>query len=278
MKRVELFAYPAWHSLSPAMHNAAFASMGVEARYSAREVAPDDLPAAVEELRQPEVLGANVTIPHKESVMPLLDSVSAEARAVGAVNTIVNRGGNLEGHTTDVDGFLRSLADVAVDVDGRRVLLLGAGGAGRAVAYALLMAGVGELAVHNRTAERAQRLADDFANLGRVRVISGEELPEVAPAAELVVNSTSLGMMREGVSFDETPLPAGLLPRSGAVLDLVYRPARTRLLRDAEAAGLVTENGLPMLVYQGADSFSLWTGYDAPAGVMRAAAERMLAG
>ncbi|MEX2534842.1 MAG: shikimate dehydrogenase [Trueperaceae bacterium] len=278
MKRVELFAYPAWHSLSPAMHNAAFEFMGIEARYTAREVSPEGLAEAVTGLRQSDALGANVTIPHKESVMALLDSVSAEARAVGAVNTIVRRGDSLEGHTTDVSGFLQALADLRLDIQGRRVLVLGAGGAGRAVSYALLLAGVGELVLYNRGVERAQGLRDDFARFGEVRVVAADELSDCGPEAQLVVNATSVGMMREGVQVDETPFEASSLPRSGAVVDLVYRPAKTRLLREAQAAGLQTQNGLPMLVYQGANSFSMWTGRDAPAEQMRRAAEQMLAG
>jgi shikimate dehydrogenase len=278
VKRVELFAYPAWHSLSPAMHNAAFESLGVDARYLPVEVPPHELPAAVAGLKEPEVLGANVTLPHKERVIPLLDSVSAEARAVGAVNTIVRRGDSLEGHNTDVSGFLRALADLSFDFQGKRALLLGAGGAARAVAYALLISGLGDLLIYNRTLERAERLAGDFSSLGEVRVLTGERLKEDLGECELVVNATSVGLMKEGVSLEETPLPAEFLPPKGAVVDLVYRPARTRLLREAEAAGLVTQNGLPMLVYQGADSFSLWTGLDAPAGLMRSAAQRMLAG
>lgn len=278
MKLVELFAYPAWHSLSPAMHNAAFELLGIDARYRAREVAPAELPRAVEELRRPDAWGANLTIPHKESVMPLLDSLSPEARAVGAVNTVVRRGESLEGHTTDVAGFLQALAELSLDLAGRRVLLLGAGGAGRAVAYALLLAGTGELMLFNRTPERAEKLRDDFARLGAIRVVGAEELAQCGPEAQLVVNATSVGMMRDGVRFDETPIEASALPREGAVVDLVYRPAETRLLREAKAAGLKTQNGLPMLVYQGAESFSMWTGYDAPSEHMRREAERMLAG
>lgn len=278
MKLVELFAYPAWHSLSPAMHNSAFELLGIDARYRAREVAPAELPRAVEELRRPNTWGANLTIPHKESVMTLLDALTAEARAVGAVNTIVRRGESLEGHTTDVSGFLQALAELSLDLAGRRVLLLGAGGAGRAVAYALLLSGVGELVLFNRTPERAEKLRDDFARLGAIRVVGENELAECGPQAQLVVNATSVGMMREGVRTDETPIEAKSLPREGAVVDLVYRPAETRLLKEAKAAGLKTQNGLPMLVYQGAESFSMWTGYDAPAGYMRQEAERMLAG
>ena len=278
MKKVVLYAYPAWHSLSPAMHNAAFEELGLDARYLAREVPPQELPAAVEELRQPEYWGANLTIPHKEAVLPLLDALGAEARAVGAVNTVVGRGEKLEGYNTDVSGFLEALAELKVDLSGRRVLLLGAGGAARAVAYALLMAGVGELVLHNRTRARAERLRDDFDGWGAIRVIDAAELAECGPRAQLVVNTTSVGMMRGGMEVDETPLEAEHLPREGAVVDLVYRPAETRLLREARAAGLATQNGLPMLVYQGAEAFAMWTGHPAPVERMRSEAERMLAG
>ena len=278
MKKVALFAYPAWHSLSPAMHNAAFEALGLDARYSAHEVPPDQLPRAVEELRRADYWGANLTIPHKETVMPLLDALSSEARAVGSVNTIVRRGEELEGHSTDVSGFLKALAELQVDLVGRRVLLLGAGGAGRAVAYSLLLAGVGELVLYNRTRERAERVRDDFGGLGEIRVVGEEELAECGPRSQLLVNSTSVGMIREGVQTDETPLPANYLPREGAVVDLVYRPAETRLLREARAAGLETQNGVPMLVYQGAQAFSMWTGHSAPTDLMRRELQRMLRG
>lgn len=277
MKRVELFAYPAWHSLSPAMHNAAFERLGIDARYEAREVAPGELAEAVEGLRNEEMLGANVTIPHKEAVMPLLDSLTAEARAVGSVNTIVRRGEALEGHTTDVDGFLQALAELGIDLEEQRVLLLGAGGAARAVAYALLMSGVGELLLHNRTAERARKLAEDFSRHGEMRVVGEDELLELGRECRLLVNATSVGMMKGGMSLDESPLPAAGLPRAGAVLDLVYRPRLTRLLREAQEAGLRVQNGLPMLVYQGSQSFSLWTGRQPPLDLMRERAEEMLA-
>ena len=278
MKKVVLFAYPAWHSLSPAMHNAAFEALGLDARYIAQEVPPEELPQAVEELRGPDYWGANLTIPHKETVMPLLDTLSPEARAVGSVNTIVRRGEELEGHSTDVSGFLKALAELQVDLVGRRVLLVGAGGAGRAVAYSLLLAGVGELVLYNRTRERAERVRDDFAGLGEIRVVGDEELAECGPRSQLLVNSTSVGMIREGVQTDESPLPADYLPREGAVVDLVYRPAETRLLREARAAGLETQNGVPMLVYQGAQAFSMWTGHIAPTDLMRRELQRMLRG
>lgn len=278
MKRVELFAYPAWHSLSPAMHNAAFAARGIAARYEAREVHPDDLSSAVESLRGEDVLGANVTIPHKERVVPLLDHLSQDARAVGAVNTVVSIGSELHGHNTDVSGFSRALAETGFDPHDRDVLLLGAGGAARAVAYALLSAGVSELMIHNRTLERAQALAVDLGTLGEITVLDEARLARRAREASLIVNATSVGMLKSGLEMEETPLDASLLPDSGVVIDLIYRPARTRLLREAQSRGLATQNGLPMLVHQGAESFTMWTGEAPPLQVMMDAALTVLQG
>lgn len=276
MKRVTLFAYPAWHSLSPAMQNSAFEATGVDAVYEAWEVPPDELTQYLDRLRGEEFLGANVTIPHKEAVLEHLDELSEDAEFVGAVNTIVRRGGELVGHNTDVVGFQRALLDLEVDVRSSRVLLLGAGGAGRAVAFALLSAGVKELLVHNRTYERAQRLAEDFEEMGTVQVVAADDLANVARTADLIINSTSVGLLRQGVELEESPLPEGALPERGAVMDLIYRPKVTRLLRDASASGLRIQNGLPMLIYQGAAAFFLWTGVDAPTAVMEEAVVRVL--
>lgn len=257
------------------MHSAAFAQLGLAAEYRAWGVPPEKLRAAVTALRAEHVLGANVTIPHKQAVVPLVDELSAEALAVGAVNTVINRGGVLVGHNTDASGFLHALTDLPLDPDGCDAVVLGAGGAARAVVYALLTAGARSVAVSNRTAGNARRLAAELAAHGRVRVLAPAELPAAVRGADLVVNSTSVGMA--GVAEGESPLPAGVLPKRGAVVDLVYRPARTRLLADAAAAGLRVQNGLPMLVWQGAESFSCWTGLEAPADAMLRAAESQLA-
>ena len=265
MKRVYLLAHPAGHSVSPAMHNAAFAASGVAARYEARDVAPGDLAEAVAALRAPGVLGANVTIPHKLDVLPLMDALTKAAEAVGAVNTVVNRAGELLGHNTDALGFLRALREAAgLEVKGTAPVVLGAGGAARAVVYALLSAGVDLVQVYNRTPEKAHALAADFGALGRTEVLGEAALPEAVRRAHLLVNTTSVGMERGGVNPDLSPLPEGVLPQNGFVCDLVYRPERTRLLQDALAAGLATQNGLPMLVYQGAEAFSALDGVRGP--------------
>ncbi len=272
MKRAFLLAYPAGHSLSPAMHNAAFAHLGLAARYEALEVRPEALALVAATLRSDEVLGANVTIPHKEAVIPFLDGVDETAARIGAVNTVVNRGGRLTGYNTDAPGFGRALAEAGLALQGRRALLLGAGGSARAVAYALLRAGVSCLGVYNRSAERAEALAGDFAALGPVHALEAGALEGAVLAADLLINTTAVGMVRASRDPDASPLPPGVLPERGFVCDLVYRPAKTRLLREAEEAGLRTQNGLPMLVYQGAEAFGRWTGREPPVAVMMAAA------
>ncbi len=276
MKRVYLLAHPAGHSLSPQVQNAAFAQLEMDVCYEALDVPPAKLEAAVERLRDEEVLGANVTVPHKLRVMPLLDELTAAAETIGAVNTVINDEGWLLGHNTDAPGFFRALTEAAhFDPVGKRAVLLGAGGAARAVAYALLSAGVADLSIYNRTFEKAQTLAGALSELGAVRALRAGEL-EALERAELLINATSVGMEHEGQDPDCSPLPPGLLPRRALVCDIVYRPARSRLLRDAAAAGLAVQNGLPMLVYQGVESFRAWTGREASAKVMLEAARGAL--
>ena len=279
MKRVLLLAHPAGHSLSPAMHNAAFKHLGLEAIYEAHDVPPAALAERVSSLREKTILGANVTVPHKQAVVPLLDALNAAAVAIGAVNTIVKDDGQLVGHNTDAAGFLRALQEANFEPRNKRVVVLGAGGAARAVVYALLTAGVAELGVYNRTPERAaDALVDAFAHLGGVEVLEPNTLNAQVRGADGLINTTSVGMARGGHDPDTSPLPGTGLPYQGFVCDIVYRPSKTRLLKDAEAAGLRTQNGLPMLIHQGAEAFRLWTGRDAPVEIMRRAALDALAG
>lgn len=257
------------------MQDAAFAAVGLRVRYRALDVPPEALAAAVAGLRQPDVIGANVTIPHKRSVMALLDALTPVARAVGAVNTITPHGDALEGHNTDVEGFLRALQELGVGIVGARVVVLGAGGAARAVVYALAGGGA-RVTLHNRGAERARTLAEDLASVGAVRCIAAAALPAEVAACDLVVNATSVGMRGGAAGAETSPLPDGVLPEHGAVMDLVYRPAETLLLRRAREAGRPTQNGVPMLVHQGAAAFSRWTGLLAPVEAMRRAAIAVL--
>jgi len=260
------------------MHNAALAALGIDARYEALDVPPAGLGAAVAALRGPDVAGANVTIPHKEAVVGWLDALTAAAREVGAVNTVMLEGGRLIGDNTDGEGFLHALDELGVDPRGAACVVLGAGGAARAVTHALVRAGA-RVALHNRTAARAAALAAALAGAGAgagaVAVTDVDALAAAVRSADLLVQATPAGM--EGAAEGVSPLPAGLLPTAGAVVDLVYRPAETPLLAAAREAGLRAQNGLPMLVHQGALAFERWFGVAPPLDVMRRAARRALA-
>lgn len=277
-----LIGYPLGHSVSPALQQAAFDRHGLPVRYCAWETPPAALADRVAQLREARVLGANVTVPHKQAVIELLDEVDREAAFLGAVNTIVNRGGRLIGFNTDVGGFLRALReDLGCDPRGKAALLLGAGGAARAVAYALAREGARALTIVNRRAQRAENLARDMASTAAgtdIAAAAWEEraLAGIAAGCDLIVNATTLGMWH-GEAEGHSPLPAELIPSSASVFDLVYNPPDTPLLVEARRAGARAVNGLPMLVYQGADSFTLWTGLPAPVEEMAAAARSALA-
>ena len=274
-----IIGYPIGHSMSPVFQQAALDACGVDAQYLAYQVAPDEVEDFVNGLRQPGIMGINVTVPHKLAVMPFLDEIDDWATEAGAVNTIVNRQGRLTGHNTDGYGFLRALREGAdFEPAGRRTLILGAGGAARGVVLALAREGVGDLTIANRTPERAENLAQ-LAH-GRnvpVRAIAlpGPELVEAAASAQLIVNCTTIGMTH-GPREGETPLPGEAIPPTALVNDLVYNPLETPLLREAAQAGARTLGGIQMLVYQGAASFEMWLERPAPVPVMLEAATRAM--
>ena len=282
-QRAGLFGYPLAHSISPAFQQAAFDHYSLPVRYDAWPTPPEELGAEIRKLRGEEFLGANVTVPHKEAVMTLLDGVDPWAELIGAVNTIVNDQGRLIGSNTDADGFIRALREHAgMDPQGQRVLLLGAGGSARAAAFALAKGGAASIAIANRTLSRAESLARDVRKLsGNVTVVPLEggslESPDTSGRADLIVNCTSMGMLH-GEAEGRTPIDGRLITPGVLVYDLVYNPPETPLLREAQGAGARTLGGLPMLVYQGAASFERWTGKDAPIEVMFEAAESALAG
>ena len=272
---VGIVGYPLRHSVSPAFQQAAFDHLGIDARYLAWETPPDALAERMESLRGPGLLGANVTVPHKQAVVPFLDEVSQAAQDTGAVNTIVNEDGRLTGHNTDATGFLRALqADAGFQAQGKRVLVLGAGGSARAVVYGLLKQGAGRVTIANRTVERAHRL---IQTLGSPRNAEAAPLgmTESSNGWDLIVNCTTLGM-RHAPGEKETPLPSDAIPANSLVYDLVYNPEETPLLQAAAKAGARTLGGLPMLIYQGVEAFRLWTGQEAPVEVMFQAARRAL--
>jgi shikimate dehydrogenase len=256
---------PVRHSLSPAMHNAAFRAAGLDWIYVALEVAPGEVPAALAGARALHLGGLSVTIPHKEAAAAAVDELSPSAQAVGAVNTVVPAGGGrLRGENTDGAGFLASLGDEGFDPAGRRCLVVGAGGAARAVIHALAGAGAAEVVVVNRSparAEAAAALAGDRGRTGTSADVGG---------ADLVVNATPLGLT--GVDIDTLPVDTDLLGPGQLLLDLIPNPAVTPLMRAARARGARAAGGLGMLVHQGALAFELWTGQPAPVAVMRVAA------
>jgi shikimate dehydrogenase len=275
-----IIGYPIAHSISPIFQQAALDHCEIDATYQAYEVAPDDVGRFVSGLRRDGAWGINVTVPHKEVVIPHLDEVDDWATAAGAVNTIVNRDGRLTGHNTDGLGFLRALQDEGGFVpEGRRVLILGAGGAARGVVLALSRAKVATLIIANRTLERAQRLAELARSAGTEGVaipLDGHDLTQEAGVADLIVNCTTIGMSH-GPDEAGSPLPAASIPSTVLVNDLVYNPLETPLLKAASQAGATCLGGILMLVYQGAASFEMWTGQEAPVAVMLEAATKAMA-
>ncbi len=231
------------------MQEAALKAAGLEGSYRALETPPPFLRARLQEVRR-DYAGVNVTIPHKESVLTYLDELSPEARAIGAVNTVVCDQHRLIGYNTDALGFISGLDEAGISYRNRKALVLGAGGAARAIAYALREEGA-HVAVYNRTLERAQELCEAFG----LPLVTPPLLDAAVRSCDLLINTTSVGLQDP----QSSPLPEGLLPREGAVVDIVYIPSITRLMQEAQKAGLTTLGGLPMLVWQGALAFELWT-------------------
>ncbi len=280
MKRyVGLVGYPLGHSVSPPMQQAAFDHYRLDVRYEVWETEPAQFDALAERLRHPLTLGANVTVPYKETVVPLVDDLDEFARQIGAVNTIIHREGKLSGHNTDADGFLKALRELGgFEPAGKRVVLLGAGGVAKAASFALARAGVMSLAITDIVGERAQALASSVGLLGvETYVLDGESesLEAALWKCDLVVNCTPMGM-KHGATEGRSPLGAKLIPKEALIYDVVYNPIETPLLLAAKKAGARTLGGLAMLVYQGAAAFELWTGREAPVDIMFEAAKRAL--
>jgi shikimate dehydrogenase len=245
--------------------------------YEAWETPPERIHEAVERVRRADCLGMNVTVPHKQTVMPLVDAVDEKAARIGAVNTIKNEGGRLTAYNTDADGLVRALEDQGFILRGAKVAIIGAGGVGRAAAFAFAWADVGELTILARRADQAWRLAQAVEPElpGRVHSAWLPEEGNDLRDRDLIVNCTSVGMLHSG-GEGETPLPSRAIGRDALVYDLVYNPPVTPLLAAAREAGAKTLGGLAMLVYQGAAAFELWTGQKPPVGLMMARAEEAL--
>lgn len=269
--RLGVIGDPVAHSLSPSLHQPALDLLGILATYERWHTTAAELPARIASLREPDVLGASVTVPHKIAVMDLVDDVSPAARRAGAVNTVVNRGGSLFGDNTDIHGFATSVTGAMNGDIPATTVVLGAGGAARAVVLALETCGIAEIIVANRDIARAMRLTADLAPApARPLALDRDHLERELPRAGLLVNATSLGWHAGEAPCDLDLL--GLLPEDAVVADLTYRD--TDLLNAAARRSLRTLDGLGMLVYQGARAFTLWTGQEAPVATMLAAATR----
>lgn len=260
---------PIQHSASPAMHNAAFAALGLNWRYLAFEVDPKNLRAAIEGARALNLAGLNLTVPHKLLAVDMVDELDTSAKTWGAVNTIKFENGRAIGFNTDAEAIVTSLReDLKVELRGAKVLLLGAGGAGRTAALKLAAENVAELFLVNRTASKTVEIAAEIKKqFPSIKVSVGYPKSDV----DLLLNATSLGLKPE----DAAPLDEKLysLKQTRAVYDMIYKPAETKLLVAAQAAGCRTANGIGMLVHQGAKAFHIWTGQPAPVAVMRRAVE-----
>lgn len=267
---------PIEHTLSPIIHNAAFQELKLDYLFLAFRVKPAEVANAVNGMRALNIRGLNVTMPHKTAVVKHLDRVDLSAQIVNSVNTILNKENLLFGFNTDGVGALKALKENGVEPKGRKVLLLGAGGAARAIAYALAKE-ADELAVLNRTAKAAQALAKVLERMLNKKVavgsLSSKDVASNLSDSDILVNATSIGMKPH---FDESPVPSKLLRADLAVMDIVYNPLETKLAKEAKAAGAKVINGVEMLVYQGAASLELWTGKSAPVKVMRQAALKHL--
>lgn len=271
---VGLIGWPVEHSLSPAMHNSAFIQVGLDWVYIPVPVRPSRVEQALKGLAALSFVGVNVTVPHKQAVIRYMDELDDAARITGAVNTIQLKDGKYCGFNTDTTGFLNSLIEANCHPKKMQVAVLGAGGAARAVVYALARAEASAVTVFNRTAERAAFLVDDLADTFpnshlRFAPLASEALAALNDEVDLVINTTSVGM---SPNVGKCPWPDDVpVPKQATFCDLVYNPLETKFLARARAAGIATIDGLGMLVHQGAYAFEIWTKKQAPTAVMREA-------
>jgi shikimate dehydrogenase len=253
-----VFGDPVSHSLSPVMHSRAFAHIGYNAAYLAFRI--KDIAAGVSAIRTLGMKGVSVTIPHKISIMPHIDALDDMAKKIGAVNTVINRDGVLTGYNSDWTGAVKSLSEKS-EIRGKSAVILGAGGAARAIGFGMLAEGA-KVTIVNRSADKGERLAEDlgakFCPLSDMKHLE----------CQILINTTPIGMMP---NIESTPVQKAYLQKEMLVMDIVYNPLKTRLLKDAEQIGCTVVDGLSMFVYQGAFQFELWTGKSAPVEVMRGA-------
>lgn len=273
-----LFGDPVEHSISPAMHNAAFKKMGLDYIYLPFRVSEKNLAGAVKAIRSLNLRGVNVTIPHKATVIPLLDELEATAEKIGAVNTIVNDNGRLKGCNTDAAGFLRALEKKGIDPSGKKAVILGAGGVSRAISFIIAEKGADiDIISRSKSLEYAAKLAKSIYGYTKSNIqaieLNETNLKQSLRQVDILINATSIGMNPDA---DMTLVPQKLLRPEMVVFDVIYNPEKTRLISDAEEAGATAIGGLDMLVWQGALAFQLWTGVEAPLTTMKNTAIKLL--
>ncbi len=268
-----IIGYPVKHSKSPQFQTAAFLSLKINGIYLPFEVKPEDIEDAVKGIKALSIKGINVTVPHKEEVIKYLDEVSQEVKYIGACNTIKNTDGYLIGYNTDAYGFIEGLKEILPEPHKKSFLIIGAGGASRAVLYGLINEGVQNIIVANRTVEKVYQIIEDFKTLNRfvdriIQPVSLDQIEKKIDNVDIIVNTTSVGLKDEDLPlFDYSKIK-----KDHIVIDIIYK--KTKLLQAAEKKGCLYQDGLPMLLYQGTKAFEIWTGQKAPVEVMREVLEK----
>ena len=262
-----IIGYPVKHSKSPQFQTAAFQALGINAVYLPFQVRPEDLQKAIEGIKALSIKGINVTVPHKEEVIKYLDELSEEVEYIGACNTVKNIDGYLQGFNTDAYGFIEGLKELTPDFADKKFLVIGAGGASRAVIYGLIKSGVQKIILANRTVKKAEEIVSDFKKLNRfieeiIKIIPLNKIENYLKDVDIIVNTTSIGL-----KDDDPPLfDYSKIEKRHIIVDIIYK--KTKLLQAAEEKGCLYQDGLPMLLYQGARAFEIWTGQKAPVEVM----------
>ncbi len=252
VKKFAVIGNPVQHSLSPALHNYVFQSLGMDAEYSVQKVQKTQLSSIIQELKTGKLDGINITIPHKESIIPYLDNVNVRANAIGAVNVISRTGKTLIGNNTDWFGFLKALEKNSINVEGREIILLGAGGSSKAVNFALTQLGVSKIYLLNRSVEKAEMMSDDLVTPHPLSMAE-----DLIHSNSIIINTTSVGMQTS-----KSPVDLGLLHKHQIIIDIIYNPLETPLIKFGKKIGAKTMNGLDMFICQGLASLDLWFGED----------------
>ncbi|MDA1060939.1 MAG: shikimate dehydrogenase [bacterium] len=273
-KRYGILANPAKHSLSPVVQNAAFKALGIDAQFGIFEVPENEFSTFMDRVKHDPIYGLSVSSPYKRDVMEYLNEIDEDAKKIGAVNTVVYKGGYLYGYNVDYIGINKALAESCGDLKGKRVVIVGAGGAARAAVYGLLKDGA-QVSIYNRTTETARELANIFSAMFGVNIVSGGLSDMLNVEADILVQTTSIWIDDPDAKLEEL-LPPDYLKKFEVVMDIVYKPLITPLIEAAKSLGIKTVTGDKMFLYQAVEQFKLWTEKEAPVDAMRAALDEVL--